>query len=160
MAPTSSAAKRAAAAPAAGPPAPPAAPPPVAFELLALSDDVIALVLSLLSPADRARMRRLSVRCNSTHAKAADALADQAAEERIGALVEARGSATVAANEFHTLCVRPADGVAFSCGGGYGNLHQLGQGQASGPAVRVPAPVAGLDAVSYTHLTLPTILLV
>ena len=90
MAPTTRAAKRAAAAPAAGPPAPPAAPAPVAFELLALSDDVIALVLSLLSPADRARMRRLSVRCNSTHVKAAGALADKAAEVRIGALVEAR----------------------------------------------------------------------
>ena len=29
----------------------------------------------------------------------------------------------------------------------FGNLHHLGQGQASGPPVRVPAPVAGLDGV-------------
>ena len=46
-------------------------------------------------------------------------------------------------------------GLLFSGGGsgfGYGGLHKLGQGQASGPAVRVPAPVAGLDGVAVREV--------
>ena len=118
MAPTSSAAQRAAAAPADGPPAPADArderPPIFTGGLLDLANDVVALILSVATPASLEALRAACTACRDVHVPAAE----QLAVERIGAIVEARGPATVAADTYHTLCVRPADGAALSCGGG------------------------------------------
>ena len=123
---------------------------PAELRFLDLPPELIAEVLALVTTADRLRVRCVNKACKSTHAKAGDAVADGLAVERIGALVAARGRETVAAGAYHTVLLRPADGVALSCGGGglgHLGLHHLGQGQGSGLPLRlpVPAPVAGLD---------------
>ena len=109
---------------------------PAELLFLELPDVLIAEVLALLSTADRLRVRCVSKRCKSTHAPAGDAVADPLAAARIGALLAALGPLTLAAGQHHTVLLRPADGAALSCGGGYGgiygDLHMLGQGQASG----------------------------
>ena len=151
--------RRTASAAAAGPSSEPAGPSaePAELRFLDLPPELIAEVLALVSTADRLRVRCVNKACKSTHAKAGDAVADGLAVGRIGALVAARGSATAAAGEQHTVCVRPADGAPFSWGGAYDDgqgavLHPLGQGQEAGPPVRVPAPVAGLGGVAVREV--------
>ena len=70
-----------------------------------------------------------------------------------------RQVATVAAGECHTMCVRQADGVAFSWGGstpdaqGAVRLSLLGQGQMSGTScVRIPTPIVGLDGTTVREV--------
>ena len=112
--------------------APPAArderPPIFTGDLLDLANDVVALVLSVATPPSLEALRAACTACRDVHVPAAE----QLAVERVGALVEARGPATVAAGEYHTVCVRPADGVAFSCGGSDGDLTMLGRAGRTG----------------------------
>ena len=84
---------------------------PAELRFLDLPPELIAEVLALVSTADRLRVRCVNKACKSTHAKAGDAVADGLAVGRIGALVAARGRATVAAGPQHTVCVCPADGA-------------------------------------------------
>ena len=73
-----------------------------------------------------------------------------------------RREANLAAGEWHTVCVRQADGKAFSWGGGHHaadgirHLPLLGQNQASGPCVMDPSPVVGLNKLSVREVSAGT----
>ena len=86
-----------------------------ALKLLDLADPLIAEALALLAPAELARARRLSKRCNEVHVPQAELVVRQ----RVEATVRARGWSTVAAGRYHTVHVRRSEGTTtvFSWGG-------------------------------------------
>ena len=111
----------------------------------------------------RALDERLAAARQSAAESAAAAEAEAEAAWADGRAARPREPSLLAAGEWCTVCVRPADGAPFSWGGGsttgveqQRHVPLLGHGRERGPCVPVPTPLVGLANIAVREVAAGT----